>query len=146
MTAKRLLPLLLLALAAPACVQAKDDALRFEGAWIREAPPASPVMAGYVVITNGRKGEVLIDDVESAQFGGGEIHEMREINGMMRMRPVPQLRVEPDQTVELKPGGLHVMLFQPAAPLKAGDRATLEFVLSDGTRRAVDFEVRAAVE
>lgn len=146
MTAKRVLPLLLLALCAPALVQAEDDPLRFENAWIREAPPASPVMAGYVTITNGGKGEVLIDDVESRQFGGGEIHEMREINGMMRMRPVPQVRLEPDQTVELKPGGLHVMLFQPVAALKPGDRATLEFVLSDGTRRAVEFEVRAAVE
>ena len=146
MTAKRWLPLLLASAFAPAFVQAEDDPLRFEDAWIREAPPASPVMAGYVAITNGGKGEVLIDDVESKAFGGGEIHEMREINGMLRMRPVPQLRIEPDQTVKLQPGGLHVMLFQPAAPLKAGDRATLEFVLSDGTRRAVEFEVRAAVE
>lgn len=146
MTAKRWLPLLLLSAIAPASVQAEDDPLRFEGAWIREAPPASPVMAGYVAITNGGKGEVLIDDVESTQFGGGEIHEMREINGVMRMRPVLQLRVEPDQTVKLEPGGLHVMLFRPTAPLKAGDRATLEFVLSDGTRRAVEFEVRPAVE
>lgn len=146
MTAKRWLPLLFLSAFAPAFVQAEDDPLHFEGAWIREAPPASPVMAGYVVITNGGKGEVLIDDVESESFGGGEIHEMREISGVMRMRPVPQLRIEPDQTVKLEPGGLHLMLFQPIAPLKAGDKATLEFVFADGTRRAVEFEVRSAVE
>jgi copper(I)-binding protein len=146
MTAKRWLPLLLVPMLLPACLQAEDDPLRFEGAWIREAPPASPVMAGYVAISNGGKGEVLIDDVESKQFGGADIHEMREINGMMRMRPVPQLRIEPDQTVKLQPGGLHLMLFQPVAALKAGDHATLEFVLSDGTKRAVEFEVRAASE
>jgi copper(I)-binding protein len=146
MTAKRWFPLLLFSALAPVCVRAEESPLRFESAWIREAPPASPVMAGYVLISNGGKGEVLIDDVVSKQFGGADIHEMRDINGVMRMRPVPQLRIEPDQTVELKPGGLHLMLFQPAAPLKAGDRATLEFVLSDGTRRAVEFEVRAAAQ
>lgn len=146
MTPIRSLPLLLLALLAPAFVQAEGDTLVFTDAWIREAPPASPVMAGYVSIANTGNGEVLIDDVESKQFGGADIHEMRESRGVMRMRPVRQLQLEPGQVVKLEPGGLHLMLFQPAAPLKPGERATLEFVLSDGTRRAVEFEVRAAVD
>jgi copper(I)-binding protein len=146
MTPIRSFPLLLLALLAPAFVQAEGDTLQFTDAWIREAPPASPVMAGYVSIANTGNGEILIDDVESKQFGGADIHEMREVGGVMRMRPVRQLQVEPGQVVKLEPGGLHLMLFQPAAPLKAGDHATLEFLLSDGTRRAVEFEVRAAVD
>lgn len=143
MTAKRSLPLLVLSLLAPVLVQAADDPLHFANAWIREAPPASPVMAAYVDIQNTGKGEVLIDDVQSPQFGGADIHEMREVNGMMRMRPVPQVRIEPGDSMQLKPGGLHVMLFNPTSQLKAGDHATLEFILADGTRRAVDFEVRA---
>ena len=146
MTPIRSLPLLLAAALAPALVQAADDTLAFTGAWIREAPPASPVMAGYVSIENKGNGEVLIEDVESAQFGNAEIHEMREINGMMRMRPLRQLQLEPGQVAVLEPGGLHLMLMSPKAPLKPGDRATLEFVLSDGTRRSVDFDVRAATE
>ena len=146
MTRIRRLPLLLAALFASATVQADDEALRFADAWIREAPPASPVMAGYVAIENTGKTEVLIEDVESKSFSSGEIHEMREISGMMRMRPVPQLRIEPDQVVKLQPGGLHLMLFQPTVPLKSGDKATLEFLLSDGTRRAVEFEVRPAAD
>jgi len=144
MTKIRRLPSLLALVLAPLAVQAADEPLRFTGAWIREAPPASPVMAGYVTIENTGAGEALIDDVESKSFSGGDIHEMREISGMMRMRPVAQLRIEPGQVVELKPGGLHLMLFQPTVPLKAGDTATLEFLLSDGTRRAVEFEVRPA--
>ena len=143
MTPNRSLPLLLLALLAPAFVQAEPDTLEFTGAWIREAPPASPVMAGYVTVANHGNGEVLIDDVESAQFGSADLHEMRESRGVMRMRPLQQLQLEPGQVVKLEPGGLHLMLMNPAAPLKAGDHATVEFVLSDGTRRAVDFEVRA---
>ena len=146
MTPIRCLPLLLLALLAPAFVQAEGDTLQFTDAWIREAPPASPVMAGYVTVANRGNGEVLIDDVESKQFGSADIHEMRESRGVMRMRPLRQLQLEPGQVVKLEPGGLHLMLMQPAAPLKAGDHATLEFVLSDGTRREVEFEVRAAVD
>ena len=142
MTSNRRLPWLLALAFAPAFVHAQDDALRFSEAWIREAPAASPVMAGYVTIANGGKGEVLIDGVESKSFASADIHEMREINGVMRMRPVPQLRVEPDQVVKLEPGGLHLMLFQPTTPLKPGERVTLEFRLNDGGKRAVEFEVR----
>jgi copper(I)-binding protein len=146
MTSIRSLPLLFAACLAPALVQAAPDTLRFSGAWIREAPAASPVMAGYVSIENKGKGEVLIDAVQSAQFDSAQIHEMREVNGVMRMRPVRQLQLEPEQVVVLEPGGLHLMLMSPAAPLAAGDHATVEFVLADGTRRSVDFEVRAASE
>ena len=146
MTLIRSLPFLLAIGFAPAFVQAADDTLTFADAWIREAPPASPVMAGYVRIRNLGKGEVLIDAVASKHFGNAEIHEMREIKGVMRMRPVRQLQLEPDQVVKLEPGGLHLMLMSPVAPLKAGEHATVEFVLADGTRRAVDFEVRAAAE
>lgn len=146
MTSIRSLPLLLAACLAPAFVQAADDTLRFSQAWIREAPPASPVMAGYVGVENTGKGEILIDKIESKQFGNAEIHEMREINGVMRMRPLRQLQLEPGQTVALEPGGLHLMLMSPVAPLKPGDRATVDFVLADGSRRSVDFEVRAAAE
>jgi len=146
MTRIRCLPLLLLPCLAPAFVQAADDTLEFTGAWIREAPSASPVMAGYVSIDNHGHGEVLIERVESKQFGSAQIHEMREVNGVMRMRPLRQLQLDPGRAVDLEPGGLHLMLMQPAAPLKPGDHATLEFVLADGTRRSVDFEVRAAAE
>jgi copper(I)-binding protein len=133
--------------AAPASVQAQEaGTLEFADAWIREAPPASPVMAGYVSIANGSPREVLIDAAESKEFGGAEIHEMREINGVMRMRPIPQLRIEPDQTVKLEPGGLHLMLFRPVREFKAGDRIAIEFVFADGRRRSVDFEVRSGAE
>jgi copper(I)-binding protein len=134
-----------LAAFAPASIQAGPaEQLDIEGAWIRLAPPGSPVMAGYAGLRNRGAGEVVIDAVESEAFGAIEMHEMRDLGGVMRMRPLTQIRVEPDQRVSLAPGGMHLMLFRPVRELAAGDTAELEFVLRDGTRRRATFLVRAA--
>jgi copper(I)-binding protein len=129
----------------PAWVQASDaPAVAFDQAWIRAVPPGTPVMAGYVEIVNRGNTEATIRAIESSAFGAVELHEMREVDGVMRMRPLPELRLEPERTVSLAPGGLHLMLFRPTQDLGAGQRASIEFVLGDGQRRVVEFEVRAA--
>ena len=51
-------------------------------------------------------------------------------DGVMTMRPLDQgLAIEPGKTVELAPGGIHLMLFDLKSPLKRGDKVpvTLEF-------------------
>ena len=47
----------------------------------------------------------------------------------MKMRDVGPLEVKAGETVQLKPGGYHVMLSELKRPLKAGDKfpMTLEF-------------------
>lgn len=136
---------LILLLMLPAAVQAAAStaALQFEQAWIRSAPPASPVMAGYVRIVNPGQHAVRIAAVRSPQFERVEAHAMREVDGVMRMRPLV-LQVDGGSTLELAPGGNHFMLMQPKAPLAKGARATLEFELDDGRRLAVEFAVRDA--
>lgn len=136
---------LILLLMLPAAVQAAAStaALQFEQAWIRSAPPASPVMAGYVRIVNPGQHAVRIAAVRSPQFERVEVHTMREVDGVMRMRPLV-LQVDGGSTLELAPGGNHFMLMQPKAPLAKGARATLEFELDDGRRVAVEFAVRDA--
>lgn len=127
----------------PASVQAQDaDASGFEAAWIRAVPPGSPVMAGYVTIRNRGNTEMLIDSAASDAFGAIEIHEMRNVNGVMRMRPLPELRIEPGLRVDLAPGGKHLMLFRPQRELTAGETVEIAFNMRDGTQRRVVFEVR----
>jgi copper(I)-binding protein len=116
--------------------------LDFESAWIRAVPPASPVMAGYVTVINRGNGESILDAVESAAFDAVEIHEMRDVDGVMRMRPLPDIRIEPSRQVALAPGGNHLMLFRPKRDLVPGEMIELTFVFRDGSRRAVNFEVR----
>ena len=99
-------------------------------------------MAGYVRIANRGNEEVVIAKFVSEAFGAVEAHDMREVDGVMRMRALPQLRLEPGASVELAPGGTHLMLMRPVRALAAGEQATIEFELSDGRRERVLFEVR----
>jgi copper(I)-binding protein len=55
------------------------------------------------------------------------------------MREVPSLRVEAGASVELKPGGYHLMLMRPVAPLQAGQSVNLVMTAADG--REFSFEV-----
>jgi hypothetical protein len=108
--------LLMVSSAAPA----DEAALRARDGWIRAAPPVAQVRAGYLVIENVGDTEVVLTSVESADFGAIEIHTMFDDAGTMRMRRVPELRVPAHGKVELKPGGLHLMMFRPQRALSAG--------------------------
>jgi hypothetical protein len=74
-----------------------------------------------------------------------EIHEMKMDAGVMKMSAIDALAVPAGKTVELKPGGYHVMLMGLAAPLKEGETVpvTLTFKAKDGKTQTV--EVRAPV-
>ncbi len=112
-------------------------------AWIRPAPPTAPVRAGYALLENHGASEVLIDAARSEAFGAVEIHEMHEVDGVMRMRRVPRLVLEPGGAAHLKPGGLHLMLFRPAVPLGEGEVATIVFTHEGRDIAQGEFVVRA---
>ena len=62
--------------------------------------------------------------------GRGEVHEMGNVNGVMTMNEVAGgLAIPPGGTVELKPGGYHLMFMDLSSGPKAGEtvRGTLTF-------------------
>ena len=68
------------------------------------------------------------------------MHSMDD--GVMRMRRIPHIHLPPGQTVSLQPGGLHIMLFDLAAPLKEGDEFPLTLIFEDGSSKDVTAIVR----
>lgn len=113
-------------------------------AWIRLPPMAMPMMAGFVRIENPCAQAAVVVSAESLSFGEATIHETREVDGVNKMREVEQLRIEPGKAVELKPGGLHLMLYRPYQALKEGDEAVIVLKLQDGRSVPVAFTVRKA--
>jgi copper(I)-binding protein len=118
-------------LAIPA--QAEDvsaGSLKISAPWVRATPKGAGVGAGYFKITNtGAAPDRLVggsSDV-SSRF---EIHEMSMDNGVMKMRPLANgMELKPGQTIELKPGGYHVMFVGLKNALEKGQhvKATLQF-------------------
>ncbi len=101
-----------------------------------------PMMAGFGRIVNGCAAPATIISASSPSFGSVELHETRVVNGISRMRPVPELRLAPDASAVFKPGGVHLMLMQPRAPLKPGSKVVIEFTLANGGSLLGEFEVR----
>lgn len=116
---------------------------KVEHAWIRLPPtPAMPMMAGFVRITNACPRDVVVTGAESLAFGNVSLHESREIDGVSRMREIEALPVPAGKSVELKPGGLHLMLFRPESTFKEGEQPVIILKFKDGRSLPVIFTVR----
>jgi copper(I)-binding protein len=74
-----------------------------------------------------------------------EIHSSEMDNGVMRMQAMDDFLLLPGKSVELKPGGYHVMLMGLTRPLAAGDEVPLTFVIEDPQGKRTMLEVRAEV-
>ena len=139
---RALLLLLAIGLALPACAREPDCTPRVREGWIRLLPGGMPMHAGFGRIENPCAMPLTITGARSPAYGSVELHESRVVDGMNRMRAVPELRVAPDGAAVLKPGGLHLMLMDPRAPLKDGSRVAIEFVLQDGRVLRGEFVAR----
>ncbi len=71
-----------------------------------------------------------------------EPHSTIDDNGVMRMRPLAGIEVKAGERVELKPGGMHLMLTGLKAPLKLGQ----SFPLTLTFEKAGAVSVTVAVE
>jgi periplasmic copper chaperone A len=81
------------------------------------------------IINKGTVSDRLVGG-SSAVAGQFEVHSMVMEQGVAKMRPVEGgLEIKPGETVELKPGGYHVMLTGLKQPLEKGQKVkgTLEF-------------------
>jgi len=111
-------------------------------AWIKNLPPAVPVRAGYMTIRNTQANAVSIIAIRSDAFTSVDIHRTIAEDGMMRMEPVPTLVIEPNSSVQLAPGGLHLMMMNPAEPTKPGDVLQIVIELDDGSTQSLNMTVK----
>lgn len=95
--------------------------IEVKDAWVRAVPPTSKMSAAYMVIENkGKEADKLI----SASNNVSEITELHKTeNG--KMRKVEFIEVPANGKVELKPGGLHIMLINLKKPIKEGEEVEL---------------------
>ena len=132
MMTRGLLGVVLLAAAGAAHAQVEARA-----AWVRGTVPGQTTAGAYMELTSDRRARLL--GAESPAAGSAEIHEMTMEGNVMRMRAVPRLELLPGKTVELKPGGHHMMLVDLKRQLKKGDLVPirLKVELSDKTIRTI---------
>jgi hypothetical protein len=112
-------------------------------AWARATPGGATVGAAYGEIRNdGAEADTLVSATSPAA-GRVEIHTHAHEDGVMKMRRLEKLEIPAKGSVTLAPGGHHIMLFDLAGPLKAGDRLSLTLTFEKAGALSAEAEVAA---
>lgn len=115
----------LLALAAGAAyAEPPAGSIRVESAWARPTAPGARVGGAFLTLVGGRTADRVVAG-SSPAAAAVELHTHVIEDGVAGMRAIPAIDVPAGGRVELKPGGLHVMLIGLKSPLKAGDTVPL---------------------
>ena len=131
--------IMILALLLPSSAYAE---LEYNEAWIKNLPPPVPVRAGYMTIHNPQAQAVSIVEIHSDSFASVEIHRTLMQDGMMRMEQVRDLTIAAGETVQLAPGGLHLMMMQPVQPTRPGETHRIILEYNDGSTQELEMTVR----
>ena len=121
------------------------QAIEIKAPFVRAPMPGAPNSAAFMTIHNDSDSPVSIVDATTPATEYCELHTHIHDDGVMRMRQVPRIEVPANGSVELKPGGLHVMLFN-VKPLKEGDQVELTLKLSDGKTETVTAPVKNLIK
>jgi copper(I)-binding protein len=88
-------------------------------------PQASSAVAYITLVNNGAQADRLVS-VATDKATIAHLHNTKSLNGITSMETVNILDLPPGQTIEMKPGGLHIMLTGLKEPLEKGGKLSLE--------------------
>ena len=112
--------------------------------WVRATVPAQKVTGAFMQITSAQDARLV--EARSPVAGVVEVHEMVMEKEVMKMRAMKGLDLPAGKTVELKPGGYHVMLMDLKEQMKEGTTVPVTLVVESKDRKRSTVEVKAAVK
>ena len=108
---------------------AHAQTVEVQDAWARTTVPGQKASGAFMKLT-ARESTRLVG-VSSPVAGVAEVHEMKMDGDVMRMRAMTGLDLPAGQTVELKPGGYHVMLLDLKVALRKDSSIPLTLVFKN---------------
>jgi copper(I)-binding protein len=139
-----LLALLVLLAGVASAQDYKVGAIEIRQPWARATPPTAQAGGGFLVLTNTGATPDRLIAAKSPAADKVEIHEMRMDGNVMRMRAVDKgIEIPPGGTVELKPGGFHVMFMGLKGPFTKGAKVPLTLVFEKAGSVDTELSVEA---
>jgi copper(I)-binding protein len=135
---KKLLSLMLLA-ALPALAQ-----VTVGEPWVRATVAQQKATGAFMTLTSAQGARLVA--ASSPVAGVVEVHEMKMVDDVMRMRQIDALELPAGQAVALSPGGYHLMLLNLKQPLKDGDKVPLTLEVEDAQKVRSKIVVDAPVK
>ena len=115
--------------------------LAITGGWARATPPGASVGAAYVTVENRGNADDRLLRAASPAARSVEPHRTVEESGIAKMRPLAEVIVPAGGTLEMRPGGTHMMLVGLTTPLKAGDTVPVTLTFERAGSVTADFVV-----
>ena len=140
-TITQLLLLMLCLLAIPA---RSADTTTVSNAWARATAPGQEVGAAYMSLKSTTNAELV--KVETPAAGSVEIHMMSMKNGVMEMRMLDKLALPAGKSVDLAPGGFHLMLFDLKKPLKSGENVPFTLSIKYGNGKVISLQTTVPIK
>jgi copper(I)-binding protein len=132
---------MLLLIAVPAIAQ-----VEIEKPWTRATAPGAKVAAGYMIIRNKSASPERLVGASSPVSARVETHVHIKDGDIMRMREVKGLDIPAKGSLELKPGGAHLMFVELKQPLKEGDKVPVILRFEKAKELNVEFHVGRLAE
>lgn len=113
--------------------------IEITGPFTRATLPNAPVAGGFLTLTNKGSEDDRLVDVETPIAKEGQIHEMAMEGDVMKMRQLADGIVIPaGETVELAPGGLHLMFMGLNSAIAEGDAVPVTLTFEKAGTITVD--------
>lgn len=116
-----------------------NESVSITDPWVRKALKDFP-SSGYMVLQNNTKTDETLIGIETGVCESAELHEMSD--GKMRKLesgiPIPA-----GGSIDLKPGGYHIMLFELKQTLEEGKTVNLKLKFKSGKELVVNAIVKS---
>jgi len=128
-----------------ALAQSTTSSVLVNQPWARATPPGAKVAGGFMVLENRSGAADRLIAATADVSGVVEIHEMAMEKDVMKMRQIPGLDLAAGRTMDLKPGGYHVMLMELKQQMKGGDVVPITLVFEDDAKKRFTQDIKAPV-
>ena len=113
--------------------------------WVRATVSQQKATGAFMQITSAQDARLV--EAKSPVAGVVEVHEMTMEKDVMKMRALANgLDLPAGKSIELKPGGYHVMLMDLKQQMKEGDTVPMTLVVEGKDKKRATVEVKATVK
>lgn len=114
---------------------------------IRATTPGAKVAAGYMMVTNNGSSVERIVGGQAEFAGKVELHEMKMVNEVMKMRQLPNgVEIKPGESALFAPGGDHIMFMKLDDALKAGEMRPVMLEFENAGKVTLNFQVKSIAD
>ena len=111
--------------------------------WAAASLGKSPMSAAYMTISNKGTSKRILKQVTGDVSNVIEMHtHTTSHDGMMQMRKIEDVIIQPGKNTSFEPGALHLMLIGLKQALKAGESINMTLHFANGERFDTTFEIR----